>query len=233
MPSTYIGSHSLEEQKAWNDLYLRTRARKSKDYTDADIKVPDFYSAERDADQFRLHEVTVSDIFGLTWTGRKGSEENVGAPDYEGHLYYHDEDSDYCDEDGICISDDYSSENEPPADIYQKFDKSHRSEWINIADIKNVRYVYHLCNHWNKYSRIEYTYNDEWEEYPSCFYEGDSYREFIQTLVKFGKTDMADKLIKEINVHIEQLKNSEDEEIRHFYPGKTAEELYLTCDESL
>ena len=83
----YVGTP--EEQTEWNEIYLATRARKSKSlYKNDDLNPPDFYSLERDAEQFGLDRYEFTDTFGLKWDGRKGVYKLVGAPDYEGHLYY-------------------------------------------------------------------------------------------------------------------------------------------------
>ena len=76
-PYIYAHNCSFEEQREWNDLYLRSRGRRN----GKDKVIPDFTSIEKDADQFDKREVTFTDIFGLKWSGRKGAEEEVGEPD--------------------------------------------------------------------------------------------------------------------------------------------------------
>ena len=76
--------NDIEQSK----LYLSTRARRCKnEYQNNDL-LPDFYSIERDADQFGLSFVAWTDFFGLIWEGKKGVHAYAGAPDYRGSLYY-------------------------------------------------------------------------------------------------------------------------------------------------
>ena len=75
----YVGS--IEEQTEWNKIYMATRARRSNSfYKNSDLNPPDFYSLERDAEQFGLHEYEFTDTFGLKWVGHKGTHKYVGAP---------------------------------------------------------------------------------------------------------------------------------------------------------
>lgn len=229
-PYTYAHNSSLEEQKEWNDLYMKTRARRSND-ADADKKIPDFHSAERDADQFGLREVTITDIFGLKWTGHKGTNVTIGAPDFEGHLYFdlneiEDEDYDWVspfDEDvGISV---YSLDNPPPEDVCGKFNIGYprfRTEWIDIVNIIDLEYHYYVENHLFKDSRIEIVYSGGQH---ITLYDN-SFIQFVYYLKKFDKHYLLDKLYKQMNEHFEALKNSEHEEERDYYPNCTAEEYF-------
>ena len=81
---------SLKNDPDQHDLYMRTRARRNSKYmdgTNADL-LPDFYSIERDAAQFELERIEWTDFFGLVSEGKKGVIVYVGAPNYQGNLYY-------------------------------------------------------------------------------------------------------------------------------------------------
>ena len=138
-PYTYAHNCSLEEQREWNDTYLKFRGRRDGE----DKVIPDFYSIERDANQFNMTEVTFTDIFGLKWTGKKGCQEDIGEPDYEGHLYYWDED----DEEIASISDYDNYSNPPDPNIYYKFTVGYprwRDEYIDIANVVDIEYHYYI-----------------------------------------------------------------------------------------
>lgn len=223
-PYIYAHNCSLEEQREWNDLYLKYRARKSDPkypWGNNDKVIPDFYSIERDAEQFDLHEVTFTDIFGMKWTGKKGCEEIIDSPDYEGHLYYYNEEWDDFD-----INYEYDdNKNQPDVSIYERFDLGYprfRTEWIDIVNIKDIEYHYVVENHLFKDSRIEYTYDNGDKDV--IFDNGLS--TFVHALKKFGKIDLYEKLMKQINKHFEALKTSDREEERNFYPNCTAEEYF-------
>jgi hypothetical protein len=86
---------SLKDSEEQKTLYMRTRARRSDRYgSDKDL-LPDFYSIERDANQFEFTRVEWTDFFGLVWEGRKGLNARVGAPNYQGNLYYYDSDDSF------------------------------------------------------------------------------------------------------------------------------------------
>ena len=76
---------SIENPSKDNELYMRYRARKSVKYKNMD-KLPFFDSIEKDADQFGMHSCTFTDIFGITWKGKKGCHMVSDDPDYEGVL---------------------------------------------------------------------------------------------------------------------------------------------------
>ena len=151
---------------------MATRARRSNSiYKNNDLNPPDFYSLERDAEQFGLHEYEFTDTFGLKWIGHKGTHKYVGAPDYEGHLYY---DSIDC-EDEAEISEIYSEfENPPESDVYQLFEGASRNEWIDIKNLVAATYHYVVENHLFKDTYIDLFYEDGhleriYEEYYRTF----------------------------------------------------------------
>lgn len=222
-PYIYVYSCSFEEQNEWNELYLKFRARRNV----RDKTIPDFTSIEKDAEQFGKREVTFTDIFGLKWTGKKGAEEEVGEPDYEGHLYYWDEDED--DEENASISD-YDNYNNPPdPQVYHKFKVGHprwRDEYIDIVNIDDIEYHYYVENHLFKDSRIRIHYKGEPEDTWLSIFDCHDFVEFVFALKKFGKDDLLKKLYSQVDKHFEGLKNSEREDEREYWPGCTAEEFF-------
>ena len=212
---------SFKEQEDWNELYRKTRMRKSTceggQYKDNDIMPPDFYSQERDAALFGMSEYTMTDTFGLKWYGKKGAYVTRGAPDYEGHLYYRDLD----DEEEINISD-YCDDNPPDPKVFKKFKTSDRREWIDIANVTDLEYHYIVDNHLFKDTYIKLIYN---ENESLCLYDG-SYNTLVEALIELNKADLLNKLFKGMNEHFDKLKNSDREEEREFWPGKTAEEYF-------
>ena len=103
-------------------------------YKNSDL-LPDFYSIERDADQFGLRSVRWTDFFGLNWEGEKGVHEYVGAPDYKGSLYYYDPDEEY-DESGYVISEYYDVyEHQPPSDSYTRISWRGVNRWIDTKTL--------------------------------------------------------------------------------------------------
>ena len=224
-PYIYAHQCSLEEQNAWNDLYLRCRGRRN----GKDKVIPDFTSIEKDADQFDKREVTFTDIFGLKWSGRKGVEEEVGEPDYEGHLYYWDEEDPDYEEEEVLISDYDNYDNPPDPKVFHKFKVGYprwRTEYIDIANIDNIGYHFVIENHLFKDSRIEIHYKGEPKEKHHRIYDCHNFVEFAFALKKFGKDDLLKKLYSQIDKHFEGLKNSEREEEREYWPGCTAEEFF-------
>ena len=223
-PYIYAHNCSFEEQREWNDLYLRCRGRRD----GKDKVIPDFTSIEKDADQFGRREVTFTDIFGLKWSGRKGAEEEVGSPDYEGHLYYWDEDDTDCEEEAL-VSDYDDYDNPPDPKVFHKFKVGYprwRNEYIDIANIDNAEYHYFVENHLFKDSRIEIHYEGEDELLTHTIYDCHDFAEFIFALQKFGKADLEKKLYSQIDEHFEALKNSEREDEREYWPGCTAEDYF-------
>lgn len=50
---------------------MKTRARRCGSHGENNDILPDFHSIEKDADRFELSDVVWTDIFGLTWHGKK------------------------------------------------------------------------------------------------------------------------------------------------------------------
>ena len=227
-PATTFGRiGTLQEQEKWNRIYQKTRMRRSTMEhgipKDNDLNPPDFHSQERDAEQFGLSEYDVTDTFGLKWHGKKGANVIKGAPDYEGHLYYNSEE--YDDE---CKISEFTPDNPPNPDVFVKFKKDYpfeKNEWIDIKNIKGVEYKYLVDNHLFKDTHIDFWYDEKGEEKDSL-YSGDNYKDFIDALKQFGKNNFVEQIFKSMNEHFEKLKNSEREEERDFWPGKTAEEWF-------
>ena len=204
-----------------HELYMNTRARRSKDYYQNCDLLPDFYSIERDADQFELCKVEFTDIFGLVWEGEKGVHAYAGAPNYQGNLYYYDPDEEYDSE--YSVSYEYDAYNkQPPEEIYTKIGHRGVYRWIDTANVVNVRYKYIVNNHLFKDTYIELIYEDE--EVNIVFSD---YSELINGFLRQGKRSMVDKILKTMNEHFIKLRDSDREEIQKFYPGKTAEEMFL------
>ena len=80
-----------------------------------------------------------------------------------------------------------------------------------------------LVHHLFKYTRIEVKFADGEE---MSFYEGDCYSQLLSSLKKFGKEEMVKGILAEMNVHFNALHDSERDENRKFWPGKTAEEYF-------
>lgn len=216
--SPYISS-SIEEQEKWNKTYLATRARRSNSvYKNNDLNPPDFYSLERDAEQFGLHEYEFTDTFGLKWVGHKGTHKYVGAPDYEGHLYY-----DGIDDEDAEISEIYSEfENPPESDVYQLFVGLSRNEWIDIKNLVAATYHYVVENHLFKDTYIDLDYGEGQHE---RIYE-EYYRTFINALTKFNKLEILQSIFTKMDEHFEKLKNSDREDERAYWPGMKANEYF-------
>lgn len=206
-----------------NELYLRTRARRRKRYdgTNYDL-LPDFSSIERDAAQFGLNHVEWTDFFGLVWEGKKGVSALAGAPDYKGSLYYYNPDESY-EEDGYCVSDLYDAyNNQPPEDIYTKVECRGICRYIDTASVVDIRYKYIVDNHLFKDTYIELIYDDG-----EVIRVWSDYQELITGLLKCGKEELVKIVLESMNEHFLKLRDSDREEIREFYPGKTAEEMFL------
>lgn len=216
-------SWKLKDTIDQNELYKRTRARRSKgnSYKNED-KFPDFFSIERDADQFGLDYVEWTDIFGLIWIGERGDTSNVGAPDYEGSLYYYDPDESY-DDTGYRISDKYNAyDNQPPKDVYTKIESRGITSWIDTANVVDVEYKYFVTNHLFKDTFIELIYEDG--EKLAIYRD---YKKVIKDLLAHEKNDLVKKIFKAMNEHFIKLRDHESEDVREFFPGKTAEEMFL------
>lgn len=218
----YVGTP--EEQTEWNEIYLATRARKSKSlYKNDDLNPPDFYSLERDAEQFGLDQYEFTDTFGLKWEGRKGVYKLVGAPDYEGHLYY--DSSTGEDGEDVEISDYNDNDNPPDPDVYQCFvDGSYRSrrEWIDIKNLVTATYHYVVENHLFKDTYIDLAYGEGQHE---RIYE-DHYKTFISALTKFNKLEILQNVFTTMDEHFEKLKNSDREDEKAYWPGMKANEYF-------
>lgn len=219
-------SWSLKNTVEQHELYMRTRARRCKDYREGNIDLlPDFYSIERDAAQFDLEHVEWRDFFGLIWEGEKGVRARAGAPNYQGNLYYYHPEESY-DDFGYCISEEYDAyEHQPPMDVYTKTEHRGINRWIDTANVSDIRYKYIVDNHLFKDTHIELIYEDG--EKIMVFAD---YSEIITGLLEHGKEDLVNKVFKSMNEHFNKLRDSERDEFRAFYPGKTAEEMFLKGD---
>lgn len=217
-------SWKLKDSIEQHDLYMSTRARRCKDYRtggNADL-LPDFYSIERDAAQFGKREVEWTDFFGLVWKGRKGVFAMAGAPNYQGNLYFYDKEEAW-DDDGYCVSDSYDAyDNQPPEDVYTGVVQRGVTHWIDTVNVADVNYKYIVNNHLFKDTYVELIYEDG--EIINVY---DDYKELITGLLKCGKDELVKKILKSMNEHFIKLRDSDRDEIREFYPGKTAEEMFL------
>lgn len=209
-----------------SDRYMATRARRSKDiYQNKDL-MPDFYSIERDAARFGLRSIEWTDFFGLIWEGEKGVHAYVGAPDYKGSLYYYDPDDEY-DEPGYRISECYDAyEHQPPQDTYTRITWSGVNRWVDTKNVVDISYSYIVENHLFKDTHIDLIYKDG--DKLTVYSE---YTDLINGLLLHGKKTLVKKVFKTMNEHFAKLRNSDREEERKFYPGKTAEEIFLGDDE--
>lgn len=215
----YVGS--IEEQEKWNKTYLATRARRwtNSCHENNDLNPPDFYSLERDAEQFGLNSYEFTDTFGLKWIGRKGTHKYVGAPDYEGHLYY----DSINDDNEAEISEIYSEfENPPESDVYQFFEGFSSNEWIDIKNLTAATYHYVVENHLFKDTYIDLIYDEGQHE---RIYE-EHYKTFINALIKFNKLEILQRLFTAMDEHFEKLKNSDREDERAYWPGMKANEYF-------
>ena len=213
----------LKNSNEQNELYLRTRARRSKDFSGRNYDLlPNFLSIEQDANQFEFKNVEWTDFFGLVWKGKKGINAYVGAPDYKGSLYYCHHDEEY-DEREVCISSEYDAyDNQPPIDIYTRIKRRGINHWIDTANVVDISYKYIVNNHLFKDTHIDLMYEEK--EYITVYSD---YQELIDGLIKHGKKDLVNKIFLSMNEHFNKLRDSDDENEREFYPGKTAEEMFL------
>ena len=214
---------SLKNPNEQNDRYLKTRARRCLDiYGRNNDLMPDFYSIERDAAQFELSHVEWTDFFGLIWEGKKGIHAMVGAPNYEGNLYYYEDKDDY-DEPGYRVAYEYDAyNNQPPIEVYSKIRWSGVNHWIDTAHVCEISYKYIVNNHLFKDTHVELIYEDG-----EMIRVYDDYAPLIEGLYKHGKMDLIYKVFNSMNEHFIKLRDSDEEEVRKFYPGKTAEEMFL------
>lgn len=217
----------LKNSNEQNTRYLKTRARRSKGIYQNNDLLPDFYSIERDAAQFGLCSVEWTDFFGLTWEGEKGMNAYVGAPDYKGSLYYYDPDDEY-DEPGYRISECYDAyEHQPPIDSYTRVTWRGVHRWIDTKNVVDVKYSYIVENHLFKDTHIDLIYKDG--EKLTVYSD---YTDLINGLLRHGKKSLVEKVFKTMNEHFIKLRDSDREEERQFYPGKTAEEMFLGDDKN-
>ncbi len=215
-------SWSLKNTLEQNEIFMRTRARRMGQSGENKDLLPDFYSIERDAAQFELCHVEWTDFFGLTWEGKKGRHALAGAPDYRGSLYYY-SDEDSSDEGCYRVSEDYDAyKKQPPSDVYTRTEWNGISHWIDTANACDIKYVYHVNNHLFKDTYVEMTYGDG-----ESIRIYDDYEHLINNLFKQGKKKLVDIIFKSMNEHFLKLRDSDREDERAFYPGITAEEMFL------
>lgn len=211
----------LKNSNEQNELYIATRARRSKEIYQNNDLLPDFYSIERDAARFGLRSVEWTDFFGLIWEGKKGIHAYVGAPNYKGSLYYYESDDEY-DEPGYRISEYYDAyKQQPPIDVYTHITTRGINRWIDTINVVDIRYSYIVENHLFKDTHIDLIYSGG--EELTVYSE---YTDLIKGLLKHGKKSLVRKVFKAMNEHFNKLRDSDREEEREFYPGKTAEEFF-------
>ncbi len=132
-------SWGLRNSREQNELYRRTRARRAGYRGENNDLLPDFYSIERDADQFELSQIEWTDFFGLVWEGKKGVLARVGAPNYQGNLYYYMDDDSFA-EPRYFVSDEYDAyNNQPPSEVYTRFSWNGINHWIDTANTCSVK----------------------------------------------------------------------------------------------
>ncbi len=215
-------SWSLKNSREQNELYRRTRARRSGYRGENNDLLPDFYSIERDADQFDFSQIEWTDFFGLVWEGKKGVLARVGAPNYQGNLYYY-KDNDSFDEARYFVSDEYDAyNNQPSPEVYTRVSWNGINHWIDTANTCSVKYKYIVNNHLFKDTYVEMTYGDG-----ESIRIYDDYEHLINNLFKQGKKKLVDIIFKSMNEHFLKLRDSDREDERAFYPGITAEEMFL------
>ena len=206
-----------------NELYMLTRARRSREMHLNNDLLPDFYSIEKDADQFGLSWVEWTDFFGLIWEGKKGGHAYVGAPDYKGSLYFYDPYDEY-DEPGYKVSSNFDAyEHQPPGEIYTKITQRGINHWVDTKNVVDIRYKYVVENHLFKDTHIDLIYEDGGKV--TVYTE---YRDLVKGLLDHGKKTLVNKVFEAMNEHFIKLRDSDREEERKFYPGLTAEEMFLS-----
>lgn len=200
---------------------MSTRARRCKNNCSNCDLLPDFTSIERDAAQFGFCKVEWTDFFGIVWEGEKGVHAYAGAPDYEGSLYYYDDEDGYDSE--YCVSEQFNAyDHQPPADTYTRINQRGVNHWIDTKNVVDIKYSYIVENHLFKDTHIDLFYDDG--EKLTVYSE---YTELINGLLRHGEEEMVKKVFKTMNEHFIKLRDSDREEEREFYPGKTAEEMFL------
>lgn len=146
----------------------------------------------------------------------------AGAPNYQGSLYYYDPEE--RDEEPY-ISDLYDAySNQPPKDTYTRVEYRGIKRWVDTAHVCDIKYKYIVNNHLFKDTHIELIYEDG--EIITIY--GDSgYHDIIAALRRHGKDELVSKVLRDMNEHFIKLRDSENDDIRAYYPGKTAEEMFL------
>ena len=233
---------NLSNKKGNHELYIKHRARRAlreRDYyKNCDI-LPDFTSIEADANYFGRTSATFTDIFGIEWEGSRGVYESLGSPDYEGHLYYYDEE-----EDDYSVTDEYDSfENKPSADVFTEItDNYGYKKWVDIKNIKEIKYHYITWNHLFKDTWFEFTYADDYIEEEILedgrfvhtgklienkhqIHSNADYHKLLRDIERV-RPDLLPDLLATINKHFCELRDSDKEECRAFYPNCTAEEYF-------
>ena len=205
-------SWSVENPNKDNALFMRYRARKGKNYRNMD-KLPFFDSIEKDANQFGMRSCTFTDIFGITWKGTKGCHMISDDPDYEQHLYYYDNETE-----GYLVSDEYT-QGSPPQD-FVLLQSPHWTSWVDVKNIKSIEYKWMKDNnHLFKDSRFTVTYNDG---DITTFYDVHG----VMLGLRHKRPDLYELMLSEIEKHFENLRDNKREEVRDFWPGKSAKEYF-------
>ena len=93
---------------------------------------------------------------------------------------------------------------------------------IIMRSVVDIRYKYIVDNHLFKDTYIELIYDDG-----EVIRVWSDYQELITGLLKCGKEELVKIVLESMNEHFLKLRDSDREEIREFYPGKTAEEMFL------
>lgn len=112
--------------------------------------------------------------------------------------------------------------NQPSEDIYTKVECRGICRYIDTASVVDIRYKYIVDNHLFKDTYIELIYDDG-----EVIRVWSDYQELITGLLKCGKEELVKIVLESMNEHFLKLRDSDREEIREFYPGKTAEEMFL------
>jgi pentatricopeptide repeat protein len=91
-----------------------------------------------------------------------------------------------------------------------------------MVNVKDIVYKYVVENHLFKDTHIELFYDDG--EMIRVYAD---YQPLVDGLYRQGRMDLLEKVFKSMNEHFIKLRDSDREEERKFYPGKTAEEMFL------
>lgn len=224
-----------------HDLYMHFRARKSNNFYENADKLPCFDSIEKDAAQFDLNYVSITDFFGIKWEGHKGTHAYVGYPDYEQHLYFFLKKDDE-DEGDIYVSDEYTVPNPPAKPDWAHISKTNINEWIDIKNISDVDLHWVKENHLHKDSyivvaydgKIKYSTGTSFDNIKNKDYEivGDIVN-FICALREDGKMDLYNKLVEEEEKHFEALRSSNNKDEIAYAPKKivNGKEEFISAQE--